>query len=84
MYTQDNTSLHRESWVKASPDRKVPAEGKKMGLGRSQTGGVRVGAKNKFSLQTHRDHMKSAGRMTLSLVGVREATKAVCSHGGNS
>lgn len=72
-----------ESWVKASPDRKVPAEGKKTGLGRSQTCGVRVGAKNKFSLQTHRDHMKSAGRMTLSVVGVREATKAVCSHGGN-
>lgn len=55
----------------------------KMGLEQSQTCGVRVGARNS-SLQTHRDHMKSAGRMTLRLVGVREATQAVCSPGGDS
>lgn len=61
-----------------------PAEGKKMGLGRSQTCGVRVGAKNRFSPQTHCDRMKSAGRMTLSLVGVREAPEAVYSPGGDS
>ena len=42
------------------------------------------GCEKQFSLQTHRDHMKSAGRMTLRLVGVREATQAVCSPGGDS
>lgn len=40
------------------------------------------GCEKQFSLQTHRDHMKSAERMTLRLVGVIEATQAVCSPGG--
>ena len=61
-----------------------PAEGTKTGLGRSQTCGVRVGAKNRLSPQTHCDRMKSAGRLTLSLVGVREAPEAVYSPGGDS